>query len=113
MKKIKRIVAVTILLVFILLIGYFVNTCKSIETGKKQDYVGNEYYSSVSESYLYIINESTVYYSGIKMEIVGDSDNVLIIRSPRETEYKFVFLDNDKLFDISAKEVMFRVVCYG
>ena len=112
MKKLKRIIAVIILLVFILLIGYFVNTCKRVEPSKKQDYVGCEYYSGVSENYLYIVNQDKVYYNGIKMELVTDYEDVLIVKSQKGNEYRFVIMDNEKLFDLTTKEVLFKVVYY-
>lgn len=117
MKTIKRIIAIVLLIVTVLLACYMCKTCGRLKDTDNtlENYQNTSFYTENAKITLTILEDYSAKYlyndSEISLTFNDFSDGVLEFIS-EEKAYSFVVIDNDKLFDISSKKLLKRSKYY-
>lgn len=117
MKTIKRIIAIVLLIVTVLLACYMCKTCGRLKDTDNtlENYQNTSFYTENAKITLTILKDYSAKYlyydSEISLTFKDFSDGVLEFIS-EEKAYSFVVIDNDKLFDISSKKLLKRSKYY-
>lgn len=117
MKTIKRIIAIVLLIVTVLLACYMCKTCSRLKDTDNmlEDYQNTSFYTEDAEINLTILEDYSAKYlcdgSEIDLTFNDFSDGVLEFIS-EERAYSFVVVDNDELFDVASKNLLKRSKYY-
>ena len=117
MKTIKRIIAVVLLIVTVLLVCYMCKTCSRLKgiDNTIEDYKNTAFYTEDGKITLVILEDYSANYNVDGNEIVLTfkeyKDGVLDFYT-EENAYSFVALNDGSLFDASTKEIFIRSSVY-
>ena len=117
MKTIKRIIAVVLLIVTVLLVCYMCKTCSRLKgiDNTIEDYKNTAFYTEDGKITLVILEDYSANYNVDGNEIVLTfkeyKDGVLDFYT-EENAYSFVALNDGSLFDSSTKEILIRSSVY-
>ena len=117
MKTIKRIIAVVLLIVTVLLVCYMCKTCSRLKgiDNTIEDYKNTAFYTEDGKITLVILEDYSANYNVDGNEIVLTfkeyKDGVLDFYT-EENAYAFVALNDGSLFDASTKEILIRSSVY-
>ena len=117
MKTIKRIIAVVLLIVTVLLVCYMCKTCSRLKgiDNTIEDYKNTAFYTEDGKITLVILEDYSANYNVDGNEIVLTfkeyKDGVLDFYT-EENAYSFVVLNDGSLFDASTKEILIRSSVY-
>lgn len=113
MKKIKRILPITLLILVVLGIGYMVKTYNRISKQSQdiEEYKAVLFVSEDNSISLYIDeNTNAKYmYNGYttSLQLKENTDGVLVL-SHYDMEYRFVVIDSKNLYDCMLDKVLYR-----
>ena len=117
MKTIKRIIAVVLLIVTVLLVCYMCITCSRLKgiDNTIEDYKNTAFYTEDGKITLVILEDYSANYNVEGNEIVLTfkeyKDGVLDFYT-EENAYSFVALNDGSLFDVNTKEILIRSSVY-
>jgi len=117
MKTIKRIIAVVLLIVTVLLVCYMCKTCGRLKgiDNTIEDYKNTAFYTEDGKITLVILEDYSANYNVEGNEIVITfkeyKDGVLDFYT-EEDAYSFVALNDGSLFDANTKEILIRSSVY-
>lgn len=117
MKTIKRIIAVVLLIVTVLLVCYMCKTCSRLKgiDNTIGDYKNTAFYTEDGKITLVILEDYSANYNVEGNEIVLTfkeyKDGVLDFYT-EENAYSFVALNDGSLFDVNTKEILIRSSVY-
>ena len=117
MKTIKRIIAVVLLIVTVLLVCYMCITCSRLKgiDNTIEDYKNTAFYTEDGKITLVILEDYSANYNVEGNEIVLTfkeyKDGVLDFYT-EENAYSFVALNDGSLFDVNTKEILIRSNVY-
>ncbi len=117
MKTIKRIIAVVLLIVTVLLVCYMCKTCSRLKgiDNTIEDYKNTAFYTEDGKITLVILEDYSANYNVEGNEIVLTfkeyKDGVLDFYT-EENAYSFVALNDGSLFDANTKEILIRSSVY-
>ena len=117
MKTIKRIIAVVLLIVTVLLVCYMCKTCSRLKgiDNTIEDYKNTAFYTEDGKITLVILEDYSANYNVDGNEIVLTfkeyKDGVLDFYA-EENAYSFVALNDGSLFDANTKEILIRSSVY-
>ena len=117
MKTIKRIIAVVLLIVTVLLVCYMCKTCSRLKgiDNTIEDYKNTAFYTEDGKITLVILEDYSANYNVDGNEIVLTfkeyKDGVLDFFT-EENAYSFVALNDGSLFDANTKEILIRSSVY-
>lgn len=117
MKTIKRIIAVVLLIVTVLLVCYMCKTCSRLKgiDNTIEDYKNTAFYTEDGKITLVILEDYSANYNVEGNEIVLTfkeyKDGVLDFYT-EENAYSFVALNDGSLFDVNTKEILIRSNVY-
>lgn len=117
MKTIKRIIAVVLLIVTVLLVCYMCKTCSRLKgiDNTIEDYKNTAFYTENGKITLVILEDYSANYNVEGNEIVLTfkeyKDGVLDFYT-EENAYSFVALNDGSLFDVNTKEILIRSSVY-
>ena len=117
MKTIKRIIAVVLLIVTVLLVCYMCKTCSRLKgiDNTIEDYKNTAFYTEDGKITLVILEDYSANYNVEGNEIVLTfkeyKDGVLDFFT-EENAYSFVALNDGSLFDANTKEILIRSSVY-
>jgi len=117
MKTIKRIIAVVLLIVTVLLVCYMCKTCSRLKgiDNTIEDYKNTAFYTEDGKITLVILEDYSANYNVDGNEIVLTfkeyKDGVLDFYT-EENAYSFVALNDGSLFDANTKEILIRSSVY-
>lgn len=117
MKTIKRIIAVVLLIVTVLLVCYMSKTCSRLKgiDNTIEDYKNTAFYTEDGKITLVILEDYSANYNVEGNEIVLTfkeyKDGVLDFYT-EENAYSFVALNDGSLFDVNTKEILIRSSVY-
>ena len=117
MKTIKRIIAVVLLIVTVLLVCYMCKTCSRLKgiDNTIEDYKNTAFYTEDGKITLVILEDYSANYNVEGNEIVITfkeyKDGVLDFYT-EEDAYSFVALNDGSLFDANTKEILIRSSVY-
>lgn len=117
MKTIKRIIAVVLLIVTVLLVCYMCKTCSRLKgiDNTIEDYKNTAFYTEDGKITLVILEDYSANYNVEGNEIVLTfkeyKDGVLDFYT-EEKAYSFVALNDGSLFDVNTKEILIRSSVY-
>ncbi|MBO5067495.1 MAG: hypothetical protein J6C62_03740 [Clostridia bacterium] len=117
MKTIKRIIAVVLLIVTVLLVCYMCKTCSRLKgiDNTIEDYKNTAFYTEDGKITLVILEDYSANYNVEGNEIVLTfkeyKDGVLDFYT-EENAYSFVALNDGSLFDVNTKEILIRSSVY-
>lgn len=117
MKTIKRIIAVVLLIVTVLLVCYMGKTCSRLKgiDNTIEDYKNTAFYTEDGKITLVILEDYSANYNVDGDEIViifkEYKDGVLDFYT-EENAYSFVALNDGSLFDTNTKEILIRSKVY-
>lgn len=117
MKTIKRIIAVVLLIVTVLMVCYMCKTCSRLKgiDNTIEDYKNTAFYTEDGKITLVIMEDYSANYNVEGNEIILTfkeyKDGVLDFYI-EENAYSFVALNDGSLFDVNTKEILIRSSAY-